>query len=81
MFAVYVFAGMFVQGIAAVTLAVYDVAGRRVRTLADTSYPAGASEITWDLTADNGHAVAPGVYVYRFTTAGETLSRRMVAAP
>jgi hypothetical protein len=65
---------------AAVTLAVYDVAGRRVRTLADTSYPAGASEITWDLTADDGRAAAPGVYIYRLTAGGENLARRIVLA-
>lgn len=66
---------------AAVTLAVYDMAGRRVRTLARESYPAGSNEITWDLTADDGRAIAPGVYIYRLEGAGETLSRRLVAAP
>ncbi len=40
-------------------LAVYDIAGRRVRDLA---VPDGAREIAWDGRDDAGHVLAPGVY-------------------
>jgi len=50
---------------AAVTLRVYDVRGRSVRTLVDTTQPARAHAIAWDGTADDGRALASGTYFVR----------------
>jgi flagellar hook assembly protein FlgD len=51
---------------APVTLAVYDVAGRRVRTLARHDWsPAGAARVDWDGRRDDGRPVPPGVYFAR----------------
>jgi flagellar hook assembly protein FlgD len=44
---------------------IYDVAGRRVRTLADRIFPAGEQELPWDGTDDAGHRVGRGVYFVR----------------
>src|SRR6185436_10202965 len=44
---------------------VYDVAGRRVRTLADRVFPAGEQVLQWDGTDDAGRAVGRGVYFVR----------------
>jgi len=51
---------------AAVDLSVYDIAGRKVRTL-ESGAPAGAGEhaVVWDGTNDRGEPVASGVYLYR----------------
>ncbi|NNF07392.1 MAG: T9SS type A sorting domain-containing protein, partial [Candidatus Eisenbacteria bacterium] len=54
-----------------VTAYVYDMRGRRVRTLADGSHPAGRHSIPWNGRDDGGQAVANGVYFMRFQ-AGET---------
>ena len=43
-------------------LALYDAAGRRVRTLIADGYPAGSHEVIWDGTDDKGRNVASGVY-------------------
>jgi hypothetical protein len=51
-------------------LAVYDVAGRRVRTLLEGSLPAGAGEATWDGRDDSGRGLAPGTYFARLELAG-----------
>ena len=48
-----------------VTLRLFDVSGRAVRTLAEGTYPAGSHEIAWDGRNDAGHDVAAGTYVYR----------------
>jgi hypothetical protein len=62
------------------TLAVYDLSGRRVATLASGASAAGEREIAWNLTDDGGVAVPPGVYIYRLQTPGATAARRLVVA-
>jgi hypothetical protein len=44
---------------------IYDVAGRKVRTLADRVFPAGEQELRWDGTDDAGDRVGRGVYFVR----------------
>lgn len=60
------------------SLVVYDVTGRRVRTLLDGERAAGAHEVRWDRAADDGGRVPAGVYFYRLSAGGRNLSRRMV---
>ena len=50
-----------------VTLTIYDVLGREVAQIADQSYPAGYSEITWNGINRNGQQISSGVYFYRIT--------------
>ncbi len=61
-----------------VALAVYDVAGRRVRAVLDRELPAGLHEAEWDGKDDAGRAVASGVYFYRMRAGAQTETRRMV---
>lgn len=53
-----------------VTLEIYDVLGRRVKTLLkDVGLSRGShSWLKWDGTDDNGNIVANGVYIYRFSS-------------
>lgn len=63
------------------TLRVYDSMGRAVRTLGST-FASGRNEVTWDLRAEAGARVAPGVYFARLSLAGKReLSQRMVVIP
>jgi hypothetical protein len=50
---------------ARVQLAVFDLAGRRVRTLADGDFAAGLRTATWDGRGDDGRLAANGFYVVR----------------
>jgi len=62
----------------AVTLAVYDLSGRLVRTLVDGRvYPAGPNEEVWDGRDDQGRSGSAGVYVYRLETPSFRGTRRM----
>lgn len=64
---------------AIVTLAVFDVSGRHVRTLLrNASKPVGVFEVEWDGTDGSGRPVASGVYFYRLTAGSETLTRKAV---
>ena len=48
-----------------VQLSIFDVSGRRVRTLAEGARPSGDQSVTWDGTDMAGQRVASGVYFYR----------------
>ena len=61
-----------------VSLEIFDVAGRRVARLVDRTLPAGSHTVTWDGRDAGGARVASGVYLYRLTAAGESLSKEMV---
>jgi hypothetical protein len=61
-----------------VSLTVYNVAGRRVRTLVDGELDAGPHSAAWDGTDSRGHRVAPGIYFCRLESASESLTRKMV---
>ena len=61
-------------------LAILDVNGRRVRSLASGSLPAGEHVIGWDLRDGDGRAVRPGVYFARLEVEGRTFTRKLVAS-
>jgi len=61
-----------------VSLQVYDVTGRKVRTLADQPLPAGVHKIAWDGRNEGGEAVSSGVYIYRVQAGAFVESRKMV---
>jgi hypothetical protein len=54
------------------TLAIHDVAGRRVRTLLDGAVGEGDRRFVWDGRDDTGRALASGVYFYRLQAAGNS---------
>jgi hypothetical protein len=53
-----------------VSIEAYDVAGRKVRTLAGEGFPAGRHEIYWDGLDDSGRPAGSGVYFIRMTAGG-----------
>jgi hypothetical protein len=61
-----------------VNVGVYDVAGRSVRVLHEGPLPSGIHERTWDGRDNEGRAVSPGVYLYRYEIAGDVMTRKMV---
>jgi hypothetical protein len=61
-----------------VEVAIYDVAGRLVRSLRSGSVPAGSHEVVWDGRDDAGNQVASGVYLYHFRSGAVVETRRVV---
>ena len=45
-----------------VEIAVYNIAGRKIRTLVSGNQFGGRYQISWDAVDDYGRKVAPGVY-------------------
>lgn len=62
---------------ARVRLAVYDLAGGLVATLADGEYGSGTHAVAWDGRADDGAAVPSGVYLARAASLGGVQTRRL----
>jgi hypothetical protein len=60
-----------------VTLRVYDVAGRLVRTIVDEVRDAGAYSEVWNGTNNRDSRVASGIYFYRMEAPGFSRSRKM----
>ena len=59
-------------------LAIYDVSGRRVRTLVRGALPAGLHSRIWDGRDESGHETASGVYFARLEAKSGVLSTRVV---
>jgi len=49
-----------------VSIIIFNVLGRRVRTLINQKYPMGRNEISWDGKSDAGETVSSGIYIYAF---------------
>jgi hypothetical protein len=61
-----------------VSLRIYDLAGRLVRTLADGSKPAGFHTVDWDRKDASGREIANGVYLYRLQSGDFMATRKML---
>ena len=59
-------------------LVVFDLAGRRIRTLASGPRVAGDHQAVWSGRDDQGRRVASGVYLVRLVVDGESHARRVV---
>ena len=66
------------EGSPPVTLSVFDVGGRLVRTIADRSPADGWNVMFWDGRDDGGMKLSTGVYFIRLEWSGETRSGRML---
>jgi Tol biopolymer transport system component len=61
----------------AVNLEIYDLLGRKVRTLVSGGQGAGVYLVVWDGLDETGNAVASGIYLYRLETGVAVQVRRM----
>jgi hypothetical protein len=63
-----------------VELAIYDVAGRRVRSLVKGETPAGTYRIEWDARDDGGQGLSAGIYFARLRTPAQAIGKTIVIA-
>ena len=61
-----------------VSLSIYDVLGRRVRTLVSERLSPGYKSVLWDAKNGAGNDVASGVYFYQLRVGGFSESRKLV---
>lgn len=60
-----------------VRLQIFDLRGRLVRTLVNTTLPPARHEVIWNGVDDSGRSVPSGAYIYRLQTPERVLSRKM----
>jgi len=61
-----------------VTVTIYDMSGRSVRTLTDTEMQAAEHTLIWDGRDNSGTALGAGVYFCRLHTSGHTVTQKML---
>lgn len=61
-----------------VTLEIFDISGRHVKTLHQASLPVGHHKFIWDATDASGNSVASGVYFYRMRAVDFVQTRKMM---
>jgi len=61
-----------------VTVELFDVTGRKVRTLLTGDMSAGRHELAWDGRDDAGRSVSAGLYFYRVQTSDGMVSRKLM---
>ena len=62
---------------AIVSIKIYDVTGRLIKTLADRPMTQGEHQIDWDRKDAQGNAVSAGTYVLQFNVRGEIETRKL----
>jgi len=61
-----------------VSLTIYDLNGREINQIVNTSQPAGHHSVIWNSTDSFGKPVSAGIYLYQIRTAGFVQTRKMV---
>ena len=64
--------------VAHINLNIYNIAGEKVRTLLNRTYPAGMHAVSWDGTDDSGKQVSSGIYAYVIRSNGYQDAKRMI---
>jgi len=59
-------------------VAVFDLAGRRVRTVFSGTLPMGTTQMQWDGRRGDGSPVPGGIYFYRLVMPDRVITRRVV---
>ena len=63
---------------AQVQIMIYDLAGRKVKTLVDSHKQAGNHRILWNGTDKLGNSLASGVYFYSLQTSEKRITKKML---
>lgn len=61
-----------------VDLSVYNVVGKKVKTIVNKNETAGRKVTAWYGTDDSGNSLSAGMYFYRLTAGGKVFTKKMV---
>lgn len=61
-----------------VSLKIYDITGREIKTLVDEAMQPGKYSVEWDATNNRGNTVAGGIYIYRMVAGDFVSTKKLV---
>ena len=61
-----------------VTLKIYDILGREIKTLVSENQNSGQYSIQWDGTDNSGNRVTSGIYIYKIVANNYVASKKMI---
>ena len=61
-----------------VNITIYDMMGRRIKTLVNGPKSAGYRSVIWDATNDYGKPVSAGIYLYQIQVGEFTQLKKMI---
>ena len=61
-----------------VSLKIYNVMGKLVRTIFQEYKEEGTFEVRWDGCDDNHHSISSGIYFYRFSLDDKSHTKKMI---
>lgn len=61
-----------------VTVKIYNILGKEIRTLVNKSQSLGRHEVVWDGTNNFGHPVSSGIYIYQLRAENFVAAKRMI---
>ena len=61
-----------------ISLNIYDMRGRRIKSLVNKNQTSGRYLVEWNATDDYANNVGAGVYIYQLRSGNKTLSQKMV---
>lgn len=61
-----------------IKLAIYNIKGQLIKTLANGTFPAGNQNFVWNGIDNQGNKVSSGVYMYKLITDHEVISKKML---
>ena len=61
-----------------VDLSIYDIVGRKVKTLVSGYETAGKKTAIWYGTDESGNSLSAGMYFYRLTVSGNVFTKKMI---
>lgn len=61
-----------------IELTVYDILGKKVKTLISKKLPAGKYKTQWDGTNSTGNPVASGLYIYKLKGENRSITKKML---
>ena len=61
-----------------VNITIYDMLGRKVKTLINQTQDAGYKSVIWDATNDYGKPVSAGIFLYQIRAGEHISTKKMV---
>ncbi len=68
----------FLKSVSVIELSIYDIKGRRVKTLINQRQNAGVHQALWDGRNTAGEQAASGIYLYRLSVGRKTAMKKML---